>query len=109
MAKFALLFVDGMVPEDKRAQNNKDWHAWLDKLKAAGNLIDGAPFGENSKVIRNQAEIKTYDWHIDSNVGGYCIIEAGTIDEAVKLSLDCPQLRQEYGSGVVEVREIVAA
>jgi hypothetical protein len=107
MAKFVLLFVGGLVPDEKREQNSKDWMAWMGKLGAGEKLVDGAPFGPHSKVVSGNGEVKDYDWHNDSNVGGYCLIKAEDVDEAVELAKDCPQLAEEYGSGSVEVREFL--
>lgn len=104
MARFVLLFVGGLVPDDKQQANMNDWTDWMDRLRVDGKLVEGAPFGEPSRVISKQTKVKDYDWQHDSNVGGYCIVEVDTIDEAVQLSLNCPQLKEEYGSGRVEVR-----
>ena len=108
MAKFALLFIGGLVPDDKRDQNSKDWTAWMGKIGASGALKDGAPFGPVGKVVAKSATPKDYDWHNDSNVGGYCIVEADNVDAAVALTDGCPQMDEAYGSGTIEVRELLA-
>lgn len=107
MAKYAMLFVGGTVPEDKRDKNMKDWMEWLEKLDSSGKLSDpGGPFGE-SKVV-SQSGIKDYGWQKDSNVGGYLVVEASSAREAAELTKGCPGLMPEYGDGVVEVREIMS-
>jgi hypothetical protein len=106
MKKYALLFVAGMITDDKREENNKAWTDWLAELKEKGALVEGYPFGD-SKVVYDQTKVKDYDWQKDSNVGGYCIIQADSLDDAVELSMDSPQLMDDYGSGMVEVRELL--
>lgn len=104
MTKFAYLFVGGLVKDDEREQNMKDWTNWIGKL--GQKLVDGAPFGDKSKRLDSPDDVKTYDWKKHSNVGGYCIVETTDLNEAVELVKDCPQFA--YGNGSVEVREIMA-
>lgn len=106
MAKFAVLFVSGLVPEEARAQNTKDWTAWFAHLKETGHLVGSARFGA-SKVISGEKTITDYEAHTDSNVSGYCVVEADSMDQALQLAMESPQLRTEYGSGNVEVRELI--
>ncbi len=107
MAKFALLFVGGMVTDDKREQNTRDWDRWMSGLARHEKLLDGIPFGNEHKVVTAPGKVREYNWKNDSNVGGYCVVQTATMDEAVELCQDCPQLRGGYGSGTIEVREIL--
>ena len=107
MSKFAMLFIGGTIPEDKREQNMNDWMEWHGKLQSSGSVVDaGAPFGNKSKVVSANGA-KDYDWDKDSNVGGYLVVEAADVDVAVKLTEGCPGLDPVYGDGLVEVREII--
>jgi hypothetical protein len=105
MAQFALLFVGGTVLDDKREQNKEDWMAWMAKLAEAKALVSGAPFGK-SKIVNSRDGVKAFDWDTSSKVSGYCIVEASTIEDAVRFAKDCPQTFSDYGSGSVEVRSI---
>lgn len=107
MEKFALLYIGGEVPDDMQEQNNEEWGDWLDMLGEKGALVDaGAPFSEDGKVISNVDLVRDYDWQMDSAVTGYTIIQAEDIDAAVELAMTCPQLPEQYGSGMVEIRKL---
>ncbi|HEX3568797.1 MAG TPA: hypothetical protein VHT70_03935 [Candidatus Saccharimonadales bacterium] len=108
MARFALLFVGGTVPDDKRPQNQEDWMVWMAKLAGAKALVSGAAFGE-SRVVNQTDGVKAYDWAKGSKVSGFCVVEAADIDAAIAFARDCPQTFPEYGSGSVEVRSMPAA
>lgn len=108
MADFVFLFRGGLVPVEKREQCMKDWGEWMGKLGESGKLKGGDPFHpDGSKVVSGDGGVKDYDWHVDSNVGGYTVVEAADIDEAVELSKDCPHMFEDYGSGTVEVRVVM--
>ena len=106
MTKYALLFVGGLVPAERREQNAGDWEDWLNILRSEGKFVDGAPFGIDNLVVNPDGSTRDYDWFIDSNVGGYFVINVKNIDDAVSVSLNSPQLKPEYGSGTIEIREI---
>ena len=105
MAKYALLFVGGRVPDERREQNEDDWMAWMAKLAEAGVLVDGAAFG-GGKVLNPVEGVRPFVWEKSSKAAGYCVVRVENLDEAVKLAKDCPHLLPEYGRGSVEVREI---
>ena len=94
MKKFIYLYFGGnntpSTPEEGKQVMDK-WMAYFNKL--GSHIVDGgAPFGER-KVVNGETL---------SDVGGYSIISAESIDEAVSLTEGLPHL--ETG-GRVEVIE----
>lgn len=105
MAKYAMLFIGGTVAEDKRQQNMKDWMSWMQDL--GDKIVDpGGPFMGEAKVVSANGA-KDYNWENDSNVGGYIIVEAESVDGAVAMTKGCPAINPIYGEGNVEVREVM--
>lgn len=103
MKKFMYLYVGGEVQEADRDANVQQWKDWLGLLHKSGKLIDaGAPFAA-SKRIDNDGSPIDYDWQKHSNVGGYSIVKADNIGEAVSMTSSCPHFAI---GGSVEVREI---
>ncbi|MDP4038878.1 MAG: YciI family protein [bacterium] len=103
MAKFMLLFIGGEVSDKDRQKNMKEWTDWTTGLVTSVKLIDGSPFGEDGKVLTSKDKMHNYDWHKDSNVGGYAIILAQDLDEATDIAKTCPHF--DY-KGIVEVRSL---
>jgi hypothetical protein len=93
MAKYLLLYTGGRPPADA-AEGEKvmgAWMAWFGKL--GDRIVDGgAPLGDRRAVSGAAA----------SGVGGYSIINAANLDEAVALTNGHPHLAV---GGAIEVLE----
>ncbi len=105
MTKYLLLFRKGFLEKD---QPNEElllaWDAWVEKLAHEGRFVSGLPFGPKAKVISGVNKAVT-DLHIDTdNVAEYIIIQATSLEEAVEIAKDSPNL--QYG-GSVEVRSTI--
>jgi YCII-related domain len=101
MAKFVYIYTGGQsndTPESQEAAMAA-WTSWLGGLASA--LTDfGNPFGASATV--------TADGSTDgapSAAGGYSIIEADSLEDAVAKAKGCPALD---GGGAVEVHEALA-
>lgn len=115
MKDFMLIFRDAVASEEQFANNSPEqmqaemakWNVWMGGLAAQGKLGGGEPLFPNGKVIRGTAKKVTDGAFIEGKemVGGYVLIKATDLDEAVELSKGCPTLESEYGT--VEVREIM--
>jgi hypothetical protein len=112
MNKFMFLFRGG---DSRRAQQSPEemqahmevWKTWMGDLAGKGQLVDGLPLGKDGKVVIQSGENITDGPFAEGNeiVGGYLIVNAKDIDEAVEISKSCPIFEHE---GTVEVREIMS-
>ncbi len=95
-----------MSPE-RAQQSMQRWMTWLKDLETKGHLKDrGQPLENGGKVVRGQQKTVTDGPYAEAKdlVGGFTLVEAQHIDEAVALSRGCPILD---GGGSVEVRPVM--
>ena len=82
------------------------WMKWVQTLKAQGVYLGGYPLEENGKMLRGPNGQKVTDGPFAESkeiVGGYMVVSADSIDQAVVIAKECPGFT--YG-GSVEVRQI---
>lgn len=111
MGKFLFLFRGG----DTHVQNAKDtkevkdyiqlWITWQVGLAEQGILVGGDPLKTTGKLVEGQNKIVTDGPCIDANemIGGYLLVNASDLDEAVEIAKGCPIFLED---GKVEVRPI---
>lgn len=111
MEKFMFLFRGG----DTHIQNAKDskevrdyiqsWVIWQQGLGLKGILTGGDPLQTTGKQVNGKNKVVTDGPFIDAleMVGGYLIINAKDIDEAVEIAKGCPIFEE---NGKVEVRQL---
>ena len=108
MSEFTFLY-RGSDPSGSPEQMQKTmqkWVAWFKELGASGHIKDpGHPLERAGKVVKgNQKSVHDGPYaEAKDVVGGYTLIEANDLAQAVELSKGCPIL--EVG-GSVEVRPI---
>lgn len=109
MEKYMFIFYGGdashLSPEAQQAQMEK-WFAWVDKLTQEKRYVGGEALIPNGKTIRGSKKVITDGPFTESKevVGGYFVVLAKDLNEAVEIAKDCP----DYGlEGTVEVREVV--
>jgi hypothetical protein len=87
-------------------QNMQRWMKWLADLESRGHLKDrGQPLEGGGKVVRGKAAVTDGPYaEAKDLVGGYSIVEARDIDQAVELTDGCPSIAN---GGCVEVRPII--
>jgi|CXWL01.1.fsa_nt_gi hypothetical protein len=111
MEKFLFLFrgsdagTSQQSPEEKQSHMQK-WGIWIGRLAERGIFLAGDPISKEGKMV-NGGNKSVSDGPYKANgesVGGYFIINARSIDEAVEISKDSPIF--EFG-GSVEVRQVV--
>ena len=98
---------DNMGTPERAQQSMQRWMAWMKELDAQGHLKDrGQPLEMTGKVVRGQDKGVTDGPFTEAKdlVGGFTLIEARDIDQAVELSRGCPILE---GGGSVEVRPVM--
>jgi hypothetical protein len=92
---------------ERAQQNMQRWLAWMKDLDARGHLKDrGQPLEQGGKVVRGQQKTVTDGPYAEAKdvIGGFSLIEARDIEQAVELSRGCPILD---GGGAVEVRPVM--
>ncbi len=92
MTKYVLLYTGGAMPANEAEQKAamKGWEEWFGRLgKAVAD--QGEPFGPKAKSIDVKGAVS--DGAIGTPATGYSIIEASSLDEAVKLAKGCPALQ----------------
>jgi hypothetical protein len=92
-------------PEEMQKTMEK-WIAWFKQLSANGHIkYPGHPLEDTGKVVRGNQKTVTDGPFAEAKdvVGGFTLIEARDLEQAVELSKGCPIL--EVG-GSVEVRPI---
>lgn len=108
MSEFLYLYRGGQrgqTPEESEQIMGK-WMAWFKDLTAKGNLKDGGqplePEGRN--VGANGAITDGPFAEAKDIVGGYTLVEAGSLAQASELARGCPILER---GGSVEVRPVM--
>jgi hypothetical protein len=108
MANFLYVFRgDGMgrlSPQEMQKQMDR-WRTWIEQLTKSGNFKAGEPLERNGKVVTGRKKLVTDGPYAESKdlVGGYLLVSAANLDEAVELSRGCPIFETD---GSVEVRPI---
>jgi hypothetical protein len=93
-------------PEQMQKQMQK-WMTWLKELGEKGQLKDpGQPLEAQGKVVRGKGKNVTDGPFAEAKdvVGGYSIVEARDLGQAVEISAGCPIF--DVG-GLVEVRPVM--
>jgi hypothetical protein len=94
-----------MSPKEFEA-DMKNWNEWMGRLAQNGNLVGGQPLLPNGKVVRPGKKMTDGPFiEVKDIVGGYLIVKAKNIEEAVDLSEGCPMYLSPTAS--VEVREVM--
>ena len=109
MSEFTYLFRGGKRPESPEGmqQAMQKWRTWMKQLGENGQLKNpGGPLERTGKVVKGEGKTVTDGPYAETKdiVGGFIIVEAKDIDQAVELSKGCPIF--EIG-GMVEVRPVM--
>ena len=109
MSEFVFLYRGGArdrSPEQMQQMMQK-WMAWMKDLGAKGHIKDrGQPLERAGKLVEGRQKIVIDGPFAEAKdvVGGYTLIEAEDLSEAVELSKGCPIFEVE---GAVEVRPVM--
>jgi hypothetical protein len=108
MEKFMLIFHGGIKfdasPEELQANMGK-WMAWVDKLNANGQYVSGEALLPGGKLVTGHNTVTDGPYTEGKElVGGYFVINAASIDEALAITNDYPDF--QYG-GTVQVRHVM--
>lgn len=106
MTKYVLLYSGGSMPKagpetDKVMQA---WEAWLSKLGKA--VVDpGDPFTPKVKSVSGDGSVS--DGPIGGMASGYSIVEADSLDAALKMAKGCPVLQGGAKISVYETLHVM--
>lgn len=108
MEKFMYLFRGGMAAEQAAnvpADHMQKWMKWMESLGQKGILVGGEPLQPTGKQVNGSKKVVTDGPFIEAKelVGGYLIVNAKDINEAVEISKGCPIFEE---NGKLEVRPI---
>jgi hypothetical protein len=110
MEKFMFIFhgsqPTGASPEQMQAHMGK-WMAWIDSLAKEGKYVSGEPLVPGGKIVSGSNGKSVTDGPFTEGkevVGGFFIINAADMNEAVAISKHCPDF--ELG-GSVQVRQVM--
>ena len=92
-------------PEEMQAELQK-WNQWIGGLAAQGKLGNTDALMPVGRVVTGRQNVVTDGPFIEGKeiVGGYAVVSADTIDEAIVLANGCPIYDVD---GSVEVRPLV--
>jgi hypothetical protein len=110
MSEYMYLFRGGEIPAAQRSPEKmqahmQKWLDWIQSLSQQGQFIAGQPLQSGGQVVAGGAKVITDGPFAEGKeiVGGYLIVRAADLPEAVEMSKGCPIF--EHG-GSVEVRAI---
>ncbi|MFT3701636.1 MAG: YciI family protein [Agriterribacter sp.] len=110
MEKFMLIFHGGMetAPSPEQMQESMGkWMAWIDKLAKEGLYVSGEPLLPGGKLIAGKDGKSVTDGPYTEGkevVGGYFIVNAKDINDAVALCKDYPDFNK---GGSIQVRQVM--
>ena len=111
MNEFLLIFrspaMTDFQPSPEQIQASiKKWQDWIGGIAAQGKFVSTQRLGSSGKVLKPGDVVTDGPYaELKEMVGGFLILKADALDEAVELAKGCPVL--EYG-GHVEVRDLMA-
>ncbi len=91
---------------DERRAALGTWNEWCDSLASRGHLETGHPLLPEGRVVSAGGERRVTDGpfaEAKELVGGYFLVHAASLDEAVALAEECPNLAHGL---TVEVRPV---
>src|SRR5205807_9612586 len=97
----------GLSPEEMQ-QVSDQWMAWFKRLTEQGKAIAGNPLEPKGKIVSGKNGRIVADGPFAESkeaIGGYFLLNVGSLDEAVAAAQECPGL--PHGAKI-EVRPIMA-
>ena len=109
MSEFLFLYRGGETDRspERMQQTMQKWMSWLKELGEKGHIKDqGQPLERAGKLVKGRHKSVTDGPFPEAKdiVGGYTLIEARDLGQAVELSKGCPVLEAD---GTVEVRPVM--
>ena len=112
MKEFLMIFRNekpegGQIPSAAEMQTMmQDWQNWIGGIAAQGKFVStNRLYSEGKSIFADGAVIDGPYAEVKEMVGGYLIVTADSLDEAVEMAKSCPNLK--YG-GKVEIRGVMS-
>ena len=111
MSEYVFLYrgADRGGSPDAMQQRMQKWVAWMKELGEKGHIKDqGHPLERVGRLVKGRQKTVTDGPFAEAKdaVGGYTLIQARDLDQAVELSKGCPIFEGE--DGTVEVRPVLS-
>ena len=93
------------LPDADRQAHMQQWDKWVGQLQADNIFAGGSPLLPAAKTISGKAATVRDGFFVPQQeqvIGGYILIKAASLDEAVEIAKGCPTFELD---GTVEVRE----
>src|SRR4030095_9421731 len=111
MEKFMFLFRGGVnhahnaQSSPEAMKNMQEWMTWMEALGKQGTLVSGEPLQPTGMQVNGTKKVVTDGPFVEAKemVGGFIIVNARTIDDAVEISKGCPIFKE---NGMVEIRPV---
>jgi hypothetical protein len=109
MSEYVFLYRGGEAGRspEKMQQMMQKWMAWFKELAEKGHVKNqGHPLERTGKLVKGKQKLVIDGPFAETKdiVGGYSLIEARDLEQAVELSKGCPIFENE---GAVEVRPVM--
>ena len=109
MKEFMMIFRNepsGQKPSPEQMQVMvKQWQDWIGGIAAQGKFVSTNALGFQGKTVHANTTITDGPYsELKEIVGGYAIVKADNIEDALKLVTGCPTLAI---GGKVEVRDVM--
>jgi hypothetical protein len=110
MTEFMMIFrhtpmADFQMSPEQMQESIKQWQDWMGGIAAQGKFVGTNQLGFEGKTLLPNKTVTDGPYaEVKEIVGGYVIVTANSIDEAINLAEGCPILSI---GGHVEVRDIM--
>jgi hypothetical protein len=110
MKEFMMIFrmapMGNFQPTPEQMQESiKQWQDWIGGIAAQGKFVSTNQLGFSGKTLKPNGVVTDGPYaEVKEIVGGYIIVKANSLEEAIELAKGCPIL---YMGGHVEVRDIM--
>ena len=96
---------DPAVSLEERQEAMRQYLEWMLDLRERGIVKSGQPLGNQGRVVRNERGLITDGPFAETKeaVGGYFIVSANTLEDAVEIARSCPHVVM---GGTIEVRPL---
>jgi hypothetical protein len=109
MKDFMFIFRGGLDPmtasPEEMQDNMQKWFGWVEDLRQKGTYASGEALTPEGKTVRSNGAVTDGPFAESKEiVGGFFVVKAASLDDAIAIAKNCPDLPL---GGTVEVREVM--